>query len=387
MKKIIKKIYALEDIEHYARKHLPRPIFGYVSGGSETNSSLRENRRIFEDYKFTPRILKNVSNRTTETKLFGQSWSAPFGISPMGVSALAAYRGDLILAEAAKKSSVPMIMSGSSLIPMEDVISLAPETWFQAYLPGESDRIEKLIERVEKAGFKTLILTVDVAVMAGRENNLRSGFSTPLRPSLRLAYDGITHPKWTLNTFLRTILLHGMPHFENFFATRGEPIFSSSVNRDFGQRANLNWKHLEQIRKQWKGNLIVKGILDKDDAIIAKEIGAEGIIISNHGGRQLDSAISSLEALENIVPHLKDVSIMVDSGFRRGNDILKALVIGADFVFIGRPFLYAASIAGLEGVEHAINLLKDEIDRNMALLGINSLEELNSSFLRRKKDI
>ena len=387
MKKIIKKIYALEDIERYARKHLPRPIFGYVSGGSETNSSLRENRRIFEDYKFTPRILKNVSNRTTETKLFGQSWSAPFGISPMGVSALAAYRGDLVLAEAAKKSSVPMIMSGSSLIPMEDVISLAPETWFQAYLPGESDRIEKLIGRVEKAGFKTLILTVDVAVMAGRENNLRSGFSTPLRPSLRLAYDGITHPKWTLNTFLRTILLHGMPHFENFFAPRGEPILSSSVNRDFGQRANLNWKHLEQIRKQWKGNLIVKGILDKDDAIIAKEIGAEGIIISNHGGRQLDSAISSLEALENIVPHLKDVTIMVDSGFRRGNDILKALVIGADFVFIGRPFLYAASIAGLEGVEHAINLLKDEIDRNMALLGINSLEELNSSFLRRKKDI
>ncbi|MDG2187010.1 MAG: alpha-hydroxy acid oxidase [Hyphomicrobiales bacterium] len=380
--KILDKIYALEDFEYYAKKHLPKPVYGYVSGGAERNETLNGNFQDLSKYKFIPNILRDVSKRSIKTSIFGQEWDAPFGISPMGVSALAAYRGDLVLAESARNKNIPMMISGSSLIPMEDIIKLAPETWFQAYLPGEHDKVEGLVERVKNAGFKTLVLTVDVSVLAGRENNLRNGFSTPLRPSLKLLYNGMIRPKWSINTFLKTILLHGMPHFENFLAQRGEPVFSASVNRDFGKRSNLNWSHMKQIRDLWDGNLIVKGILNKDDAIKASSFGADAIIISNHGGRQLDSAISSIKALENIRPHIKDnCKLFIDSGFRRGTDVIKALSIGADFVFIGRPFLYAASIAGLQGVEHAINLLMDEIDRDIALIGINNLTELNKQLI------
>ena len=175
-----------------------------------------------------------------------------------------------------------------------------------------------------------------------------------------------------------------MPHFENFLAERGEPVFSASIDRDFGKRSNLNWEHLKQIRNLWDGNLIVKGILNKGDALKAINLGADAIIISNHGGRQLDSAISSIKALENIRPHVKgDCKLFVDSGFRRGTDIIKALALGADFVFIGRPFLYAASIAGSAGVTHTINLLKEEIDRDMALLGVNEIDELGLELLQK----
>ena len=381
---ILNKIYALEDLEVHAKKHLPKPVFGYVAGGAERNHTLRNNVEDFANYKFVPNILRNVSERSTKTEIFGRQWDAPFGISPMGVSALAAYRGDIVLADAAQKMNIPMVISGSSLIPMEEIIKLAPGTWFQAYLPGEHDKVENLVLRVKQAGFETLVLTVDVAVLAGRENNLRNGFSTPLRPSFSLLYQGLTHPNWSMNTFLKTIFKHGMPHFENFLAERGEPVFSASINRDFGKRSNLNWEHLKQIRKLWDGNLIVKGILNKGDALKAINLGADAIIISNHGGRQLDSAISSIKALENIRPYIKgDCKLFVDSGFRRGTDVIKALALGADFVFIGRPFLYAASIAGIAGVTHAINLLKEEIDRDMALLGVNEIDELGHELLQK----
>ena len=183
--RILNKVFALDDLEYYAKRHLPRPVFGYISGGSERNQTLDINLHDLQKIKFIPNILRDVSKRSITTSLFGNKWNAPFGISPMGVSALAAYRGDIVLAEAARNMNIPMIISGSSLIPMEEIIKLAPETWFQAYLPGEHDKVEKLVLRVKNAGFKTLILTVDVSVLAGRENNLRNGFSTPLRPSFR----------------------------------------------------------------------------------------------------------------------------------------------------------------------------------------------------------
>lgn len=380
--RILNKVFALDDFEIEAKKHLPRPIFGYVSGGAERNETLMGNFNDLRRYKFIPNVLRDVSKRSIKKELFGHVWDAPFGIAPMGVSALAAYRGDLVLAESASRKNIPMVISGSSLIAMEEIIKIAPNTWFQAYLPGEHEKVEKLINRVKEAGFKTLILTVDVSVLAGRENNLRNGFSTPLRPSLKLFYNGLVRPKWSFNTFLRTLLVHGMPHFENFLADRGEPVFSASINRDFGKRANLNWDHLKQIRDLWDGNLIVKGILNKDDAMKAVSMGSDGIIISNHGGRQLDSAISSIQALEQIRPHIKNnCKVFVDSGFRRGTDVIKALSLGADFVFVGRPFLFAASIAQKQGVDYAISLLSEEIDRDIALLGVNNLDELNSSIL------
>ncbi len=373
----LQHMLCLEDFEPAAKRHLPRPVFGYVSGAAETNATLRDNRDAFAEWGFVPRTLRDVSKRSMETSLFGRTWSAPFGIAPMGIAALAAYRGDLVIAGAAATHNVPMVMSGSSLIRMEELFALNPHAWFQAYLPGESERILALIERVARAGFGTLVVTVDTAVKANRENNLRSGFSTPLRPGLRLAWDGVTRPRWLLGTALRTLVAHGMPHFENSFATRGAPIFSGSVERDFGSRDHLSWQHIELIRRNWQGKLIVKGILHPADAVIARDSGVDGIILSNHGGRQLDGAVSPMRVLPGVVAALgSEYPVMLDSGIRRGTDVLKALALGAKFVFVGRPFLYAASIAGEPGVRHAIRLLSEEVSRDMGLLGLCALEEL-----------
>ncbi|WP_445501265.1 alpha-hydroxy acid oxidase [Microvirga sp. G4-2] len=380
----LRKILALDDFEVAARRHLPRPIFGYVSGASETNASLRDNRSAFGEFGFIPRVLVDVSKRTQKVELLGHSYAAPFGIAPMGISALSAYRGDLVLARTAAQANIPMVMSGSSLIRLEEVAEANPAAWFQAYLPGDPDRILGLLERVERAGFGTLVLTVDTAVLANRENNVRSGFSTPLRPSLRLALDGLTRPNWTLNTFLRTLLKHGMPHFENSYATRGAPILAKSVMRDFGAKDHLNWRHLELIRERWKGRLVVKGIMAKQDACIARDSGVDGVVVSNHGGRQLDGAVSPLRVLPAVADAVgASIPVMMDGGIRRGSDVLKAIALGASFVFVGRPFVYAAAIGGEAGVSHAINILSTEISRNMGLLGINSLAEMRPDRLLR----
>jgi L-lactate dehydrogenase (cytochrome) len=380
----LRRILALDDFEVAARRHLPRPIFGYVSGAAETNASLRDNRLAFGELGFVPRVLVDVSKRTQKVELFGRTYATPFGIAPMGISALSAYRGDLVLAHAAGQANIPMVMSGSSLIRLEEVAKANPEAWFQAYLPGEPDRILGLLERVERAGFGTLVLTVDTAVLANRENNVRSGFSTPLRPSLRLAWDGMLRPNWTLNTFLRTLLKHGMPHFENSYATRGAPILAKSVMRDFGAKDHLDWRHLELIRARWKGRLVVKGIVSKEDACTARDSGVDGIVVSNHGGRQLDGTVSPLRVLPVIADTVGGtIPVMMDGGIRRGSDVLKAIGLGAAFVFVGRPFVYAAAIGGEAGISHAINILSSEISRNMGLLGINSLGEMRPDRLLR----
>ncbi len=377
------QLLSLDDFERAARRHLPRPVFAYVSGAVEDNLSYRDNRAGFEELGFIPRTLVDTSKRTTKATLFGTEYSAPFGVAPMGISALSAYRGDLMQARGAAASNIPMIMSGSSLIRLEDVCAACPSTWFQAYVPGDVKRIEPLIDRVGRAGFKTLVVTVDVAVLANRENNVRAGFSTPLRPNLRLAWDGITHPRWLFGSFLRTVLQHGMPHFENSFAERGAPILSRNVERDFTQRDHLSWEHLALIRKQWRGRIVLKGIMHPEDARLAREHGVDGVVVSNHGGRQLDGTASPLRVLPSIVDVAGDMVVMMDSGIRRGTDVLKALALGAKFVWVGRPMNYAAALGGDEGVKHAISILQGEVYRNMALVGVNSVTELGPHHLLR----
>lgn len=378
---------SLDDFEAAAQKRLPRPIFGYIAGAAEDNQSLRGNREAFAQYAFLPRVLVDVSARTQQTELFGRTYASPFGIAPMGISALSAYRGDIVLARAAREQNIPAILSGTSLIPLEAVIEAAPGTWFQAYLPGDPAKIDGLIDRARRAGFETLVLTVDIPVSANRENNVRTGFSTPLKPSLRLALDGLSRPRWLAGTFLRTLLAHGMPHFENSFATRGAPIVSATVLRDFTARDHLNWEHVARIRRQWPGTLIIKGILHPRDADLARQHGADGVIVSNHGARQLDGAISPLRALPGVVAQAGAMTVMMDSGVRRGGDVLKALALGARCVFVGRPFNYASAVAGQAGVEHAIGLLRAEVDRNMAMLGINRLREMDRSLICREGDL
>ena len=375
--KRLRSILSLDDFEHAARRHLPRPVFGYVHGAAETNAALRDNRRAFAELGFVPRVLRDVSARTQETTLLDKTYATPFGIAPMGITALSAYRGDLVLARAAARARIPMVMSGSSLIRLEDVVQANPDAWFQAYLPGEPARIDALVDRVQRAGYQTLVLTVDTAVLANRENNVRTGFSTPLRPSVRLAWDGMVRPRWLLGTALRTLIRHGMPHFENSHAIRGAAILSRNVVRDFGAKDHLSWTHLAQIRRRWPGRLIVKGILSPVDALVARDEGVDGIVVSNHGGRQLDGAASPLRVLPAIVDKVgREYPVLMDGGIRRGTDVLKALALGAKFVFVGRPFVYAAAVGGEPGVEHAVRILADEVHRDLGLLGVNRPQDL-----------
>jgi len=379
----MKDILCLDDFETAARKRLPRPIYAYYSGGVETNQSLRDNRSAFQEIGFVPRALANVAGRSTAASLFGERYAAPFGIAPMGLSALSCYRGDIVLARAAEQAGIPMIMSATSLIRLEEVKQAAPKSWFQAYLPGTTERIEALIDRIAAAGHTNLVVTVDVAVLANRENNIRAGFATPLKPSLRLAWDGIVRPRWTVGTFLRTLANHGMPHFENSFAERGAPLLSSTVLRDFVARDNLDWSHVELIRRRWKGKFVLKGILSKTDALLARSHGVDAIMVSNHGGRQLDGAVSPLRVLPEIAEAVGgSMPVLLDSGIRRGTDVLKALALGADFVFIGRPFLYAAAVGGEAGVLHAAKLLQEEVQRDMALLGVTSVDQLGPEYIK-----
>jgi L-lactate dehydrogenase (cytochrome) len=374
----------LEDLEGAARRHLPRPLFAFVSGGAETNASLQDNRAAFGEMGLVPRALRSVAGRSQKVDLFGETYAAPFGIAPMGLSALIAYRGDITLARAAAEAGIPAILSGSSLIRLEDVQREGQARWFQAYLPGDSAQIIALIDRVARGGFTTLVLTVDVQVAGNRENNVRAGFSSPLRPSLALAWQGVTHPRWLLGTGARTLYRHGMPYFENSYATRGAPIISRTLARTFGARDHLNWEHVALIRARWRGLLVLKGILAPEDARLARDAGVDGVIVSNHGGRQLDGAISPLRALPGVVAAAGDMPVMLDSGVRRGTDVLKAVALGARMVFVGRPFLYAAAIGEGAGVRQAIGILKEEIDRDMALMGISSLSEMTTERVIRK---
>ncbi len=373
---------SLDDFERAARRVLPRPIYAYVAGGAEQNLAFDDNRRAYQEIALVPRVLRNVSQRSQEVSLLGRSYAAPFGIAPMGMLALTAYRGDIVLARAAHAANIPTVISGASLARMEEIVQAAPATWFQAYLPGEPQRITALLERVAAVGIATLMLTVDTPVAGNRENNVRAGFSTPLRPNLRLALDGLARPGWLAKTVLPTLLRHGMPHFENSFAERGAPILSSTVLRDFAKRDHFDWSHVAAIRKTWKGPLVIKGILNPADALLARQHGADALIVSNHGGRQLDAAIAPLRILPEVVDRAGDLPVLLDGGIRRGTDVLKALALGARFVFLGRPFNFAAAVAGEPGVAHAIKLLRDEIDRNMALLGTSRCSEVGLEHVR-----
>ena len=372
-------ILSLDDLEPAARRFLPKPVFGYIQGGSESETSVRGNRAAFDDFRFLPRVLVDVSRGTQEREVFGHTYAAPFGIAPVGLSALSAYRGDVVLARAARAANVPMIVSGSSLIRLETIAEAHPQAWFQAYLPGDQAQIDALIDRVARAGFATLVITADTPVPSNRENHVRAGFNAPLRPSAALAWQGLTHPGWLLGTFLQTLVRHGMPHFENNYATRGAPILSRNVLRDYSDRGHLAWSHFERIRSRWTGRLVLKGVLHPDDAARACAAGADGVIVSNHGGRQLDGAVAALHMVERIVAACGRTPVMLDGGFRRGTDVLKALALGARFAFLGRPFIYAAAVGGEALLAKAIALLRKEIAIDMALLGINSLDELSAA--------
>ncbi|MGH7118787.1 MAG: alpha-hydroxy acid oxidase [Acetobacteraceae bacterium] len=377
----LRSVLGLEDLEAAARRRLPRFIFGYVEGGVEGNATRAANRGAFAALSFRTRVLVDTTRRSQGATLFGHGYAAPFGIAPMGATILSARDGDLALARAAGAANIPFILSGASLVPLESVIAANPAAWFQAYIPADRAWIGALAERVGRAGFATIVVTADVQVSANRENNVRNGFSLPLRPTPRLVFDALSHPGWLFGTALATFMKSGVPRFENMAATRGVRVLSPDAERLQGRRDALRWADIAWLRQRWPGKLLVKGVLSPEDAHIAQETGLDGIIVSNHGGRQLDFAIASLDALPAVKANAGELAVLLDGGIRRGTDVLKALALGADFVFIGRPFLYAVALGGAAGARHAISLLSEEVDRDLAMLGCSSLAELGPDIL------
>ncbi|WP_062309357.1 alpha-hydroxy acid oxidase [Polynucleobacter sinensis] len=372
---------SIADLRLLAKKCLPASIFGYIDGGSEDQATVLANRRAFLRWSFLTRPLVNVENRDLCTEIFDEKFKLPFGISPMGVSSLCSFEGDLALAAAAKNVGAPFILSAASTVPLERVVKLTPNVWCQAYLPANFDVISPYLERLQKAKVKVLVVTIDVQLASTRENELRNGFSLPLRPNLRLFIGGILRPGWITRVFLKTLLLNGVPHFENFTAERGGPIINAVKGDHRSGRAAMTWEEVARIRKEWPGRLVLKGILRAEDAFRAEQIGVDGIIVSNHGGRQLDGAVSSLDALPAIVKAVPNLTVMLDGGIRRGTDVLKALALGAKCVFIGRPAMYGLGAGGEKGVLQALNIIKNEVDVDLALLGCAAISSLDQSYL------
>jgi len=375
------RILSLGDFEPAARSLLPRSIFGYVAGGAEEGRSLRANREAFDGFSFHPQVLVDVSKRSQATSLFGTRYAMPVGIAPMGAAGLCRFEADLALARSAGAAGVPCVLSAASTVPLERVIREAPGTWYQAYIPSNRDRIGRLLDRLRRAGYEVLVITLDVAVAANRENNLRNGFSMPPRLSTQLALDGLTHPRWLAGTLARTLLKGGVPRFENMAAERGGWLIAEDTQGFRAGRDALSWSDVAWIRGEWKGRLVLKGILSAKDARKASEAGVDGIIVSNHGGRQLDGAIAPLRALPAIAAAAGDAVVMIDGGVRRGTDVLIALALGAKFVFVGRPMLFAAAVAGEAGVAHALGILRQEIDRDLALLGCPDIASVTRDLL------
>ena len=380
-----RKYLNLHDFNDLARRRLPRAIYRYIEGGSEEGASLRGNREAFDRLRFMPRTLVDVSARSTAVTTLGTDWAAPIGIAPMGGLGLAAFQADLALATAAGKARIPYVLSTSSLVAMERVLRANPAAWFQAYLSTERLENERFLTRIGQAGFETLMITVDVPVAGNREENERNGFISPMTPSLRLAIDGASHPRWLITTLLRSLLSEGLPHFVNLPGVPVPAFSTGRVRQRPHGRDDLCWDDLKRMRDQWPHRLLLKGVLAPQDMAAARAAGVDGVIVSNHGGRQLDGALAPLCALPEVVAAAGAVPVLLDGGVRRGTDVLKAMALGAAHVFVGRPFAYAAVAGGVDGVLRAIDILRAEISADMAMLGCVGLNQVGAHLIRPER--
>jgi len=376
----------ISELQEIARRRLPRGVYGFVEGGVEDNQARDNNRAVFERIRFRPRSPVDVSHRSQEVALFGRKFSAPFGIAPMGIAGAFAFDADIQMAKAAARMNLPFTLSNMSTVPMESVAEQASHArWLQAYPSNDRERGAKFAARAAAAGYELLMLTTDVPVVSNRENNVRNGFTLPVRITPRLLFDGATHPRWSIEVLVRTLMKYGVPRLEN--TDRGDrPSILAGPEWDVrDRRVAIDWEYIRYMRDQWRAPLLVKGTLHPADAEMAVRIGLDGVVVSNHGGRQLDGAISPIEALPEIRAAVgKNLKIVADSGFRRGTDILKALALGADFILLGRAAMFGVIAGGEEGVVHALSLLKAEVDRDLALLGCTSIAALNPEFLETR---
>lgn len=373
---------SLADFEAAARRRLPHAVYEYVVGGTEDGLSAKANRAVFDQLAFRPRGLAGVANRNQAVNLWGKDYASPIGIAPMGVTSICRYRCDMELATAARSRGLPYVLSGASNVALEEIQQHPGGAWYQGYFPGDKERLERIVQRLLRANIEVLVVTSDTPVAANRENNQRNGFTIPFKPSWRLFLDGVLHPTWSIDVFLKTLRKDGVPRFLNLYEEPGPEITVEPKQGFRGGRDLLSWDHMSWLRDRWPGKLVVKGIVHPGDAEIAVQRGMDAVIVSNHGGRQLDGAmpaLAALPAIKAVVPN--DFPLMVDGGFRRGTDVLKAVALGARMVFIGRPALYGASVAGADGAGKVLDILQQEIDRNLALLGCEDIKDLNADYL------
>jgi L-lactate dehydrogenase (cytochrome)/(S)-mandelate dehydrogenase len=375
--------YNIADLRELARKRLPRGLFEFMDRGCEDEVSLRNNRAAFERIKLKPRVLNDVSKRDQSITLFGHKQNMPIAIAPTGTPGIMWYEGELELARAAKKAGIPFTLATTTLTAMERIVDeVGGRLWFQLYMYADRSLSRWIAERAKAAGYEALIMTVDSPTFSNREYNLRNGFTIPITYSAKNIFDVLGHPRWMLGVWLRYLLEGGLPLFENYPPEVKARVKAAPMGRAMKLNDALNWDDVREMRKLWPGTLMIKGVLSPADAAIAADCGIDGVVVSNHGGRVVDGAIAPIDALPAMLDAVgKRMTVIVDSGFRRGSDVVKAMALGAHAVLVGRATLYGVAAAGEAGGTRALDILREEIDRVMALVGRRGIEELNRELL------
>jgi (S)-mandelate dehydrogenase len=374
------KAFSIEELRQRARRRLPRAVFDFIDGGAEDENTLRDNRAAFARLRLAPKVLVDVSKIDTGTTILGGPSKLPIAVAPTGAVGFGWRGGDLAIARAAAAFGMPYSLSMSATASIERIAREAPgRLWFQAYFLKQRDYTLGLIERARQAGYEALIVTADVPVGGKRERDYRNDFSLPFRFTPRNMLDFALRPGWAL-----PMLVRGMPVMENLAGLAPEAkdaaALASSVARN--NDAGLDWEALKMVRDRWPGKLMVKGILRPDDAERAVAIGCEGVIVSNHGGRQLDGALAAFDALPAIARAVGGkASVLMDGGVRRGADVVKALACGAEAVMVGRATLYGVCAAGEAGAIRALDILSDELVRAMQLCGARTIGEIGPALL------
>jgi (S)-mandelate dehydrogenase len=375
------RAYNINDLRDIARRRLPRGVFDFIDRGTEDDLAIANNLAAYRRIKLKPAQLVDVSGRDLNCTVFDRPQSMPLIVGPTGVADILWYQGELALAAAATHAGIPFTLSTSSTTPLEKVYEITHGSmWMQTYLWEQRELSYSVIDRARVAGVKTLMLTVDTAVMPNREFNARNGFTNPFRLTPRITKDLIRHPSWLFGVMGRYLLNGGVPRYANYPEGLGSKITGNPIR--LANASSVTWHDVEVLRQRWPHTLIVKGLMSADDARTAEKYGVDGVVLSNHGGRNLDSAMAPIDILPEFRAALSPrTTLIVDSGIRRGSDIVKAMALGADAVMVGKATLYGLGAGGEAGVDHALSIFHDEMDRTLALVGRRSFAEVDESLI------
>ncbi|WP_305095987.1 alpha-hydroxy acid oxidase [Croceibacterium aestuarii] len=370
----------IADLRKKARRRLPLGVWEYLERGVEDELGLARNRAAFDALTVRPRVLRGVDKIDTACEILGISAPLPLAIAPTGAAGMMWHEGDLALARAAAEAGVPFTISSASTMDIEQIATAGGRRWFQLYLWENRALSHAVMDRAASMGCDTLMVTLDLPVPPNREYILRNGFATPFKLNPRNIADVLLHPRWLTGVMGRYALSGGIPTQANLPDQLRAKVTQGAMPGAFFKQDDLDWAGVSELRRRWPGKFILKGVLHPDDARRALDTGADGVVVSNHGGRALDCSIASIDALPAIVAAVGNRSaVILDSGVRRGSDIAKALALGADFVMVGRAPLYGLSAFGQAGVERALEILRTELVRTMAMMGARSIGELRQS--------